>query len=126
MPSLVVQINDVEKGYYADGEDAYDMRLPFAQNESSSKSIKPMTPLKQVVAVNSAAVAKRKEEAPKASTVGAAAREEGKPSGEDTNCGGGGGVGGGGGSAAKGADEASEEAVSKQLEGLSVDGGNKA
>lgn len=112
----------MEKGYYADGEDAYDMRLPFAQNDSSS-SIKPMTPLKQVVAVNSAAVAKRKEEAPKVSTV-AAAREEGKPSGEAGSAGGGGDSSGGG-NAVKGAEEASEgaDAVSKQLEGLSVDGG---
>ena len=121
----------MEKGYYADGEDAYDMRLPFAQNGSSS-SIKPMTPLKQVVAVNSAAVAKRKEEAPKVSTAVAAAREEGKPSGEAGSGGGsgggsgsGGGGAGGGSSAIKGEDEASEgvETVSKQLEGLSVDGG---
>lgn len=116
----------MEKGYYADGEDAYDMRLPFAQNGSSS-SIKPMTPLKQVVAVNSAAVAKRKEEAPKVSTAVAAAREEGKPSGEagsGSGIGSGGSGAGGGSSAIKGEDEASEgvETVSKQLEGLSVDG----
>ncbi|CAM9491494.1 unnamed protein product [Ectocarpus sp. 8 AP-2014] len=56
--TLGYQINDVEKGYYADGEDAYDMRLPFPQKEQSYGA---MTPLKQVVAV------KRKEEAPKAS-----------------------------------------------------------
>ncbi|CAB1116426.1 unnamed protein product [Ectocarpus sp. CCAP 1310/34] len=56
--TLGYQINDVEKGYYADGEDAYDMRLPFPQKEQSHGA---MTPLKQVVAV------KRKEEAPKAS-----------------------------------------------------------
>ncbi|CBN74617.1 conserved unknown protein [Ectocarpus siliculosus] len=56
--TLGYQINDVEKGYYADGEDAYDMRLPFPQK---GQSYGAMTPLKQVVAV------KRKEEAPKAS-----------------------------------------------------------
>ena len=27
--TLEYQIYDVEKGYYADGEDAYDMRKPF-------------------------------------------------------------------------------------------------
>ncbi|CAM9536269.1 unnamed protein product, partial [Sphacelaria rigidula] len=42
--TLGYQINDVEKGYYADGEDAYDMRLPFTQNASVATSgIKPMT-----------------------------------------------------------------------------------
>ena len=27
--TLAYEINDIEKGYYADGEDAYDMRKPF-------------------------------------------------------------------------------------------------
>ncbi|KAG9411439.1 N-alpha-acetyltransferase 10 [Aphanomyces cochlioides] len=27
--TLEYQVYDIEKGYYADGEDAYDMRLPF-------------------------------------------------------------------------------------------------
>ena len=27
--TLVYEVNDVEKGYYADGEDAYDMRCYF-------------------------------------------------------------------------------------------------
>lgn len=54
-----IKINDVEKGYYADGEDAYDMRLPFPLKEQSYGA---MTPLKQVVAVK-----RKEEEAPKAS-----------------------------------------------------------
>lgn len=54
----------MEKGYYADGEDAYDMRLPFAQNDSYSSGIKPMTPLKQVVVVKPP-TAKPLEDAPK-------------------------------------------------------------
>lgn len=100
------------------------MRLLFPLKESKSSSIKPMTPLKQVVAVNTAAAAKRKEEAPKesppkASTVGVAI-EEGKPS----EAAGGGGDDGG---AGKGEDGASAEAdaVLEKLEGLSV-GGDKA
>ncbi|CAN0246337.1 unnamed protein product, partial [Scytosiphon promiscuus] len=40
------KINDVEKGYYADGENAYDMRLQFPHKEPTYGS---MTPLKQVV-----------------------------------------------------------------------------
>eukprot|EP00752_Nemacystus_decipiens_P009814 g8758.t1 len=72
--TLGYEINDVEKGYYADGEDAYDMRLPFPQKEQSYGS---MTPLKQVVAV------KRKEEAPKASTAAASAGEGASTEGGD-------------------------------------------
>jgi N-alpha-acetyltransferase 10/11 len=30
--TLAYQVNDVEKGYYADGEDAYDMRCYFPKN----------------------------------------------------------------------------------------------
>ncbi|ETW07905.1 hypothetical protein H310_02313 [Aphanomyces invadans] len=29
--TLEYQVYDIEKGYYADGEDAYDMRLPFTE-----------------------------------------------------------------------------------------------
>jgi hypothetical protein len=32
--TLKYVINDVEKGYYADGEDAYDMRCYFKQEEN--------------------------------------------------------------------------------------------
>jgi N-alpha-acetyltransferase 10/11 len=36
--TLNYQVNDVEKGYYADGEDAYDMRCYFKPpREESSK-----------------------------------------------------------------------------------------
>lgn len=58
---FVRQINDVEKGYYADGEDAYDMRLSFQRDDSSE--IKGMTPLKQLVAIKR--VATRNEDQPK-------------------------------------------------------------
>lgn len=30
--TLAYEVNDVEKGYYADGEDAYDMRCYFRKN----------------------------------------------------------------------------------------------
>ena len=31
--TLKYKINDVERGYYADGEDAYDMRCTFGEKE---------------------------------------------------------------------------------------------
>ena len=34
---LFFQINDIERGYYADGEDAYDMRCTFAQKKEDDK-----------------------------------------------------------------------------------------
>ena len=36
--TLNYQINDVEKGYYADGEDAYDMRCYFKKEDSKEDS----------------------------------------------------------------------------------------
>lgn len=33
--TLQYEINDVEKGYYADGEDAYDMRCTFVKKEQT-------------------------------------------------------------------------------------------
>ena len=33
--TLKYEINEIEKGYYADGEDAYDMRCTFGKSESS-------------------------------------------------------------------------------------------
>lgn len=33
--TLAYEVNDVEKGYYADGEDAYDMRCYFRKQEKS-------------------------------------------------------------------------------------------
>lgn len=103
------QINDVEKGYYADGEDAYDMRLPFAQKESSS-GIKPMTPFKQVVAVNPS-ITKLKDEAPKPP----AAQAEGEGDAGEASV--------GSAAEAEGGDGPSAEAVMKKLEGLSVEAG---
>jgi N-alpha-acetyltransferase 10/11 len=34
--TLAYEVNDVEKGYYADGEDAYDMRCYFPKNNHNS------------------------------------------------------------------------------------------
>lgn len=34
--TLQYQVNDVEKGYYADGEDAYDMRCYFRQEKKKT------------------------------------------------------------------------------------------
>mmetsp|Transcript_40691 Transcript_40691/g.84699 ORF Transcript_40691/g.84699 Transcript_40691/m.84699 type:complete len:176 (-) Transcript_40691:156-683(-) len=36
--TLKYEVNDVEKGYYADGEDAYDMRCYFKKNKESSEN----------------------------------------------------------------------------------------
>lgn len=36
--TLAYEVNDVEKGYYADGEDAYDMRCYFKKPLSSKQS----------------------------------------------------------------------------------------
>lgn len=43
--TLEYQIYDVEKGYYADGEDAFDMRKPFTEkcNEAFSSQVKKIT-----------------------------------------------------------------------------------
>ena len=35
--TLNYTVNDVEKGYYADGEDAYDMRCYFKNNPNDAK-----------------------------------------------------------------------------------------
>ena len=35
--TLKYEINEIERGYYADGEDAYDMRCYFHQNKSAEK-----------------------------------------------------------------------------------------
>eukprot|EP00591_Stephanopyxis_turris_P008195 CAMPEP_0195529590 /NCGR_PEP_ID=MMETSP0794_2-20130614/32192_1 /TAXON_ID=515487 /ORGANISM="Stephanopyxis turris, Strain CCMP 815" /LENGTH=150 /DNA_ID=CAMNT_0040660915 /DNA_START=162 /DNA_END=614 /DNA_ORIENTATION=+ len=34
--TLKYEINDIEKGYYADGEDAYDMRCVFSKNKNGA------------------------------------------------------------------------------------------
>lgn len=85
---MLPQINDVEKGYYADGEDAYDMRLAFPRDESSS--VKAMTPLKQVVAVKPP-LKRKEDEAEGDSGDGGEDRREAKESSAE---GGDGGVGG--------------------------------
>ncbi|ETV85893.1 hypothetical protein H257_02433 [Aphanomyces astaci] len=36
--TLEYQVYDIEKGYYADGEDAYDMRLPFTEKCNTAMS----------------------------------------------------------------------------------------
>ena len=35
--TLVYEVNDVEKGYYADGEDAYDMRCYFKKDAQNNQ-----------------------------------------------------------------------------------------
>lgn len=45
--TLGYQVNDVEKGYYADGEDAYDMRCYFNQQENNKDVITVATETKQ-------------------------------------------------------------------------------
>lgn len=37
--TLQYEINDVEKGYYADGEDAYDMRCTFKQQDEVQDTV---------------------------------------------------------------------------------------
>jgi len=34
--TLMYEVNDIEKGYYADGEDAYDMRCYFKRKEEDT------------------------------------------------------------------------------------------
>ncbi|MGK3749527.1 MAG: hypothetical protein ACI8RD_001822 [Bacillariaceae sp.] len=42
--TLAYEVNDVEKGYYADGEDAYDMRCYFKKdNQENNKNIEKKT-----------------------------------------------------------------------------------
>jgi N-alpha-acetyltransferase 10/11 len=65
--TLAYQVNDVEKGYYADGEDAYDMRCYFGKNSknvshraitsgtSSSVQASPTKPLHQQTSKGSTA-----------------------------------------------------------------------
>ena len=36
--TLKYEINDIERGYYADGEDAYDMRCTFGEKESAKEN----------------------------------------------------------------------------------------
>lgn len=36
--TLKYAINDIERGYYADGEDAYDMRCTFGEKEGEKKN----------------------------------------------------------------------------------------
>ena len=41
--TLQYEIHDVEKGYYADGEDAYDMRCTFPKKKEDTKEEAPIT-----------------------------------------------------------------------------------
>ena len=71
--TLAYQVNDVEKGYYADGEDAYDMRCYFGKNNqnishraitseaSSSVQASPTKPLHQQTSKRSTASADSKK-----------------------------------------------------------------
>lgn len=48
--TLNYQVHDVEKGYYADGEDAYDMRCYFAKanEEAGDQAEAPVEEMKQM------------------------------------------------------------------------------
>jgi N-alpha-acetyltransferase 10/11 len=45
--TLQYQVHDVEKGYYADGEDAYDMRCYFPQNAPTNSMLQEDAALSQ-------------------------------------------------------------------------------
>lgn len=42
--SVLCSVNDVEEKYYADGEDAYDMRKPFKQLKHKAAPVKQSKP----------------------------------------------------------------------------------
>ena len=46
--TLDYEIRDVERGYYADGEDAYDMRKVFVSTKASEKPTPPASPAPEV------------------------------------------------------------------------------
>jgi peptide alpha-N-acetyltransferase len=50
--TLKYKINDVERGYYADGEDAYDMRCTFGEEEKESEEMKQLEAGVEKVAVS--------------------------------------------------------------------------
>lgn len=41
---IICSVNDVEEKYYADGEDAYDMRKPFKQLKHKAAPVKQLQP----------------------------------------------------------------------------------
>jgi N-alpha-acetyltransferase 10/11 len=43
--TLAYEVHDVEKGYYADGEDAYDMRCYFRKGKAMEAASKEMEKL---------------------------------------------------------------------------------
>ena len=46
--TLDYEIRDVERGYYADGEDALDMRKVFVSTKASEKPTPPASPVPEV------------------------------------------------------------------------------
>jgi peptide alpha-N-acetyltransferase len=46
--TLKYQVNDVEKGYYADGEDAYDMRCYFKDFQEKNEAEPPVEAMKSL------------------------------------------------------------------------------
>ena len=46
--TLNYQVHDVEKGYYADGEDAYDMRCYFPKGSQDQQAEGPVQEMKQM------------------------------------------------------------------------------
>lgn len=49
--TLAYAIHDVEKGYYADGEDAYDMRCTFAKKDETDETDVPVEQKMEALAV---------------------------------------------------------------------------
>lgn len=50
--TLKYKINDVERGYYADGEDAYDMRCTFGEEKKESEEMNQLEAGVEKVAVS--------------------------------------------------------------------------
>ncbi|DAZ92416.1 TPA: hypothetical protein N0F65_000200 [Lagenidium giganteum] len=59
--TLEYQVYDIEKGYYADGEDAYDMRKPFTE-KCHQAFASQVNKLKKTLDEKDAAAAQKKEE----------------------------------------------------------------
>jgi len=51
--TLKYKINDVARGYYADGEDAYDMRCSFSKQKKEISEVKELEAVVEKVAISS-------------------------------------------------------------------------
>jgi peptide alpha-N-acetyltransferase len=68
--TLKYEIHEIEKGYYADGEDAYAMRCNFIKSNDSSRALLPEIPAIESVADGIARVAIDSEKAVTSSSGG--------------------------------------------------------